>query len=60
MARDSKLRDFSGLKVKGARVIPWVDHSWGVAVEYEGGKHQAYAVGSREDAEREADRRRAE
>jgi len=60
MAPESKLRDYSGLKVKGARVIPWVEHTWGVAVEYEGGKHQAYVVGSREDAEREAARRRAE
>jgi hypothetical protein len=44
--------DFAGLKVMGARLVPW-DGCWGVAVDYERGKHGAYPVGSREEAEKE-------
>jgi hypothetical protein len=42
-----------------AHVIPWEPDVWGVAIDRGDGKHDAYMVGPREQAEAEARRVRA-
>ncbi len=59
MSEELVQKDFSGLKVVSARAIPWELErivGFGVAVDYEGGKHEAYGVGSMRQAEEEVGR----
>ena len=39
-------------KLAQARVILW-DGQWGIALEFEGGRHIAYPIGDREAAEQQ-------
>jgi hypothetical protein len=46
-------------RTRTVRVIPWEGFGWGIDIDYGNGRHKAYAVGSREAAEREAQRLRS-
>jgi hypothetical protein len=46
------MREFP--KLAQVRVIPW-DGQWGIALEFEGGRHIAHAVGDREAAEQQVE-----
>lgn len=46
-------------KIVKAEVIRWEEGQWGVAIDFEGKRYEAYRVGDHKAAQREIERRKA-